>query len=381
MEECDPKLKKELKDIAYDAQYLKNLSDLRARSKYIRTNCSRERLKNISKKELRALLKKCDEGLFEKLKLNDTLSIVIALDEILYGTSKFKTRLKEALKILECDDWTLSPFLFYTAPRHFYLPSKGLINYAKRQLNINSSEYTYLQFNTRIAQALKGTDISDYFKDPIELEAAFKTLSYDASPFGTQTTPFSDSQDIKIQREILEEIQKMDIYRLKELEIKWIRDFYASLEPHQKDSLIEHLRTHSVHPYLRRLMTQKPKTGVVIDGSNIMFSGLIEPDPLRLKELLNILGINDILYFPLIFIFDANADFIVRKRRDYWENAFINNPNVFFHSPADELVLKTAYEKKYHIISNDKYRDYHANDVNIFQFRLDRGEFYLKRVD
>jgi len=29
MEECDEQLKK-LKDIAYDAQYLKNLSDLRA---------------------------------------------------------------------------------------------------------------------------------------------------------------------------------------------------------------------------------------------------------------------------------------------------------------------------------------------------------------
>ncbi len=374
-------MKKKLKDIAYDAQYLKNLSELRAKSKYIRTNCSRERLKTMTKKSLRALLKKCDERLFEKLKLKDTLSIVIAFDEILYGNSKFKTRLKEALKILECDDWTLSPFLFYTAPRYFYFPSKGLINYANKQLNFNSSQFTYLQFNTKIAQALKGSDISDYFKDPIELEAAFKTLSYDSSPFGTQTTPFSDSQDIKIQTEILEEIQKMDIYRLKELEIKWIRDFYSSLEPHQKDSLIEHLRTHSVHPYIRRLMTQKPKTGVVIDGSNIMFSGLIEPDPLRLKELLNILGISDILYFPLIFIFDANADFIVKKRRDYWEKAFINNPTVFFHAPADELVLKKAYEKKYHIISNDKYREYNAEDVKIFQFRPDRGEFYLRQTN
>src|SRR6056297_749247 len=136
--------------MAYDAQYLKNLSDLRAISKTIRTNCSRERLKNMSKKSLRALLKKCDEGLFEQLKFKDTLSIVIAFDEIVYGKGQFKTRLKEALKILECDDWTLSPLLFYTAPRFFYLPSKGLINYAKKHLNINASQLTFIQFNAKI---------------------------------------------------------------------------------------------------------------------------------------------------------------------------------------------------------------------------------------
>ncbi|MFW6262983.1 MAG: hypothetical protein ACOC34_03010 [Thermotogota bacterium] len=374
-------MKKKLKDIAYDAQYLKNLSDLQAKSKYIRNSCSREKLKNISNKGLRALLKKCDNRLFEKLRLKDTLSIVIAFDEILYGSAKFKTRLKEALKILECDDWTLSPFLFYTAPRYFYYPSKGLLNYANSQFTINPSQYTYLQFNTKISQHLKRSGLSDYFKDPIELEAAFKTLSSDHSPLGTKTTPFADSQDIKIQLEILEEVRKLDIYRLKELEIKWIRDFYSSLEPQQKDALIEQLRVNSVHPYLRRIITEYPKTGVVIDGTNIMFSGLIEPDPLRLKELINILGTNEILYFPLIFTFDANADFIVKKRRDYWEKAFLNNQAVIFHSPADELVLKIAYERKYHIISNDKYREYNAEDVKIFQFRPDRGEFYLKKTN
>ncbi len=372
---------KKLKDIAYDAEYLKKLNDLKARSKYIRNSCSRERLKNISKKGLRSIMKKCDEGLFESLKLKDTLSIVIAFDEILYGTGKFKSRLKEALKILDCDDWTLSPFLFYTAPRYFYLPSEGLLKYAKRRLEINPSDYSYLQFNTLVSKKIKQSDISDYFKEPIELEAAFETLSYDNSSTGTKTTPFSDSQDIKIQAEIIEEVQKLDIYRLKELEIKWIRDFYSSLEPPQKDSMIDTLRAHSIHPYLRRLLTQNAKTGAVIDGSNIMFSGLIEPDPLRLKELMNVLGINDLLYFPLIFVFDANANFIVKKRREYWEKAFLNNPTVFFHSPADELVIKLAYEKKYHIISNDKYRDYNAEDVKIFQFRPDRGEFYLRSTN
>ena len=330
---------------------------------------------------MRSLLKKCDGQLFNKLKLKDTLSIIIAFDEILYGNTKFKFRLKEAVKILECDDWTLSSFLFYTAPRFFYLPSKGLLEFAKKHLNIIPDEHTYLQFNTLVAKKIKQTDLFDYFKEPIELEAAFETLCYTNTSSDARTSPFADSQDIKMQAEIIEEVQKLDLYRLKELEIKWIRDFYTTLEPTQKDSLIDTLRAHSVHPYLRRLITQKTKTGVVIDGSNIMFSGLIEPDPLRLKELLNVLGINENLYFPLIFIFDANADFIVKKRRDYWEKAFLNNSTVIFHSPADELVLKLAYERKYHIISNDKYRDYHAEDVKIFQFRPDRGEFYLKKAN
>ncbi|HPF17042.1 MAG TPA: hypothetical protein P5107_07165 [Thermotogota bacterium] len=371
---------KKLKDIAYDAQYLKNLSDLRIKSKIIRTNCSREHLKNISKKDLHTLLKRCDKGLFETLRLKETLSIIIALDEILYGKGKFHLRLAEALKILECDDWTLAPFLFYTAPRFFYFPSASLFNYAKRSMGINISGMTYLAFNALLSQKIKGTDLADYFKDPIELEAAFKTLSNNESSASDKTNPFLDSQDIKIQNEIVHEVQQLDPYRLKAFEIKWIKEFYSTLEPAQKDAMIESLKAHAIHPYLRRIITQTPKTGLVIDGSNIIFSGLIEPDPLRLKELLNVLGITDTLYFPLLFVFDANADFIINKKREYWEKNFLNNPNVSFYSPADELVIKIAYEKKYHIISNDKYRDYNAEHVTIFQFRPDRGEFYLKKT-
>lgn len=379
MEECDDQLKK-LKDIAYDAQYLKNLSGLRAQSKTIQTGFSREHLKNLSKKGLHTLLKKCDEGMLEKLKLRDPLSIIIALDEILYGKGKFQSRFSEALKILECDDWTIAPFLFYTAPRYFYFPSTALLNHSKRSLGINFSGMSYLTFNTLLSQKIKGTDLFDYFKDPIELEAAFKTLSHSESSSGLRTSPFSDSQDIKIQNEIVQEVQQLDPYRLKEFEMKWIQEFYSTLEPPQKDAMIETLKAYSIHPYLRRIITQTAKTGLVIDGSNIIFSGLIEPDPLRLKELLNVLGITETLYFPLLFVFDANADFIINKKRDYWEKNFLNNPNVSFYSPADELVLKIAYEKKYHIISNDKYRDYNAEHVTIFQFRPDRGEFFLRKT-
>ncbi len=379
MGECDLKVNR-LKDIAYDAQYLKKLQDLKAKSRFIRNSVSREKLKTISKKSLRAILNKCDQKLANQLSYKDTLSVQIALDEILYGKSKFTKRFNEALKILEIDDWTISPFLFYTAPSYFYLPSQGLIKYVKRSFNINPANHNYIQFNSLIRQKIKGDEIYDYFKEPIELEAAFETLAWNQETKPGTINPFDDSLDIKMINDIIEEVKKLDIYRLKEFEIRWIKDFYSTLEQNQKESLIETLRANSIHPYLRRLLTQKTLTGVVIDASNIMHSGLIEPDPLRLKELMNVLGINQIVYFPLLFVFDANADFIVQKKRDYWEKNFLNNPNVFFHSPADEYVLNIAFEKKYHVISNDKYRDYNADDVTLFQFRPDRGEFFLKKV-
>jgi hypothetical protein len=179
---------------------------------------------------------------------------------------------------------------------------------------------------------------------------------------------------------MLSEIKKLDIYRLREIEIRWIQEFYKTLDDNQKMVLVEAMKRNITHPYIRRIITQGATKGVVIDGSNIIHSGLIQPNPTRLKELINVLGINEIIYFPIIFVFDANADFIIKKERYYWEKNFMRNHTVFFYSPADEKILEIAYEKKYHVISNDKYRDYNPDNAKIFQFRPDRGEFYLRKI-
>lgn len=370
------KLKK-LKDIAYDAEYLKNLSDFRARSKVICNTLAREKLKQLSKKTLDNILKKCDERLYQKLKYKDQLTLTIAIDEILYGKGKFSARLKEATGILECDDWMISSLLFYTAPRYFYLPTKSVVAFAKKHFKIDGETLSYMQFNTTLTKMINASEIKDYFRDPIEFTAAVETLDDGKGKLTGNT--LVDSQDHKMIDEILMEIKKLDMYRLKEIEIRWMQEFYKTLDDNQKMTLIEAMKRDTIHPYLRRIITLGSEKGVVIDGSNIIHSGLIQPDPTRLKELMNVLGINEIIYFPLIFVFDANADFIIKKQRHYWETNFLKNQNVFFHSPADEKILEIAYARKYHIISNDKYRDYRPDNVKIFQFRPDRGEYFLRK--
>ncbi len=369
---------KKLKDIAYDAEYLKVLSDFKSKSKFIRNSLAREKLKQLSKKSLDNILKKCDERLYQKVKYKDQLTLTIAIDEILYGKGKFSKRLKEASEILECDDWTLSALLFYTAPRFFYLPTKALSEFAKNQFNIDCQQLTYMQFNTMLTKMIKSSDLKDYYKEPIEFTAAVETLSDGKGRLAGNT--LVDSQDTKMIDEILIEIKKLDMYRLREIEIRWMQEFFKTLDDNQKMTLIDTLRRNTIHPYLRRIITLGYDKGVVIDGSNIIHSGLIQPDPNRLKELMNVLGINETIYFPIIFVFDANADFIIKKQRHFWEKHFLKNHNVYFHSPADEKILEIAYTKKYHIISNDKYRDYNPDNATIFQFRPDRGEFYLRKI-
>ena len=368
---------KRLKDIAYDAEYLKKLKDLRARSKYIRNSLARERLKTLPEKTLRGIIRKCDAQLAKKLSGLDQMSIVIAIDELLFGDMKFQKRFKEVLDILDIDGWDLSPLLFFTAPRYFLYPLNSLKDFAIKNWNIDSHKTDYLKFNREFLSRYRKSNLIDIYKTPMELTAAFMTLD-SSSDRRTDEGRLVDSEDLKIIGEFLSEVKKLNLYQLKNMEVKWLRDFFVSLEDQQKYSLIERLKRNRVHPYIRRVVTSPPYRGVVVDASNIMLSGLVKADPMRLKDLMNALGIHSNLYFPVLFVFDANADYIVKKSREFWRENFMSNQNVVFHSPADEIVLKIAIEKKYHIVSNDKYRDYEPHGSKVFTFRPDRGHYYLQ---
>ena len=368
---------KRIKDVAYDAEYLKKLKDLRARSKYIRNSLAREKLKTLPDRTLRNIMRKCDTNLAKKLSGLDQMSIVIAVDELLFGDKKFRKRFNEVSDILDIDGWALSPLLFFTAPRFFFYPLNSLKDFALKNWNIDPYNSDYLKFNRDFLSRYRKSDLVDIFKTPMELTAAFMTFD-SSSERRTGEGGLVDSEDLKIIGEFLSEVKKLNLYQLKRMEVKWLRDFFDSLEDQQKYSLIERLKRNRVHPYIRRVVTSSPYRGVVVDASNIMLSGLVKADPIRLKDLMNALGIHSNLYFPVIFVFDANADYIVKKSRDFWRANFKGNQNVIFHSPADELVLKIAIEKKYHIVSNDKYRDYEPHGCKVFTFRPDRGHYYLQ---
>ncbi|HPE68734.1 MAG TPA: hypothetical protein P5560_04370 [Thermotogota bacterium] len=366
---------KELVDVLYDAQYLKNLQDFQARGKFIRAQLSRKNLKQISPAGMKRVLERCSPVLREKVRGVDSLSIVLALDELLYGKERFVKRLKEANAILGTTDWILAPLLFFTAPSTFFNPSPEVVAFFEKKFQVPAKRTTYLEWNQKAMGEFRASSLPAYFSTPLELSTVLFTRF--SEEYRGKTNPLIDGADGEMIEELLEAIVLLDLFRLQPLEVNWMRELFFSMEAPQKMAFLEALRKQRIHPYIKKCVTQKPIQGVIVDGSNIILAGLLTADPYRLRELMNAMGIFAELLFPVFFVFDANADFIVNKGRDFWEKNFLQNPTVTFQSPADAIILKRAHEKNYRVVSNDRFRDYGPIHVEVLRFQPDKGRLFL----
>ncbi len=367
---------KEINDVLYDARYLKNLKDMKALSKFVCESLGRENLKKIDRNGLRYVLSKCDKNLGDLFKKNDFLNIVFSIDNLLFGKDKFSQRLKDSTKMLGISDWDIAPILFYTAPKNFFLPVEELEKYASNKWQVNNRSKTFSEYNQNILKAFLKSDEKQLFQTPLEFVAALKTLHMGLSE--KSRNPLVDDQDLQMFDDIVAALKNMNIYKIQYEEINWINELFFSMTSPQKKTLIDEIENSKIHPYLKRLATQKFDRGVVVDGSNIIRAGLLQPDPLRIKDLMNALAFYPDLLFPVLFVFDANINYVIKSSYRFWDDNFRDNSNVKLFSPADDYILKKAFEKKYAVISNDKFRDFGALNVKLIRFQPEKGHFYLE---
>lgn len=357
-------------DVLYEAQYLADLKDMMVKSAFIRESLGREKLKKISKEGLVYILDKCDVHLSSRLKRKDFIMLLISIDELIFGKNTFKKRLRDFCEINEIKDWEASSLLFYTAPKSFFLPDAFLLKFADSKWKINSENMSYFEFNSECLKKYKSSEYSKVFSNPLEFSCALKNYY---KKEGGSSNPLIDFQDLKLIDELTASLKKISLFRVEEFQIKWQKELFSSFSMEQKNALLERMEIEKIHPYLKRLISHKISKTMVVDGSNLIHAGLLKPDILRLKSLMNNLAVYKELFYPVFFVFDANVQYIIDSSSMFWRNNFVSNNFVRFFSPADELILKMAWEKNAVALSNDKFRDFNAQQVKVLRFSIDYG--------
>ncbi len=357
---------KDLIDALYDAQYLHRLQDLRAKSQWAIESLSQSRLKKMDDSGFSYIIGKLDPSLREKLRGTDLLTVMFGLDKLFYGSGKFSDRLDACCDLLDLSDWDLGFLLFYTAPKSFFPPHPLVIAFFQ-EAKSRTADASFLQF-TQVASEKWRTDKNhEVFPSPMELFAALLTIM-DRFENSKHDNSLVDTHDERMFSELIDSIRNLSLYRLNPMQITWIRDLFKDFSDPQRIRMMERMRQENIHPFIRRVITKQPKQGVIVDGSNIIFSGLLQPDPLRLRDLMNALGAFPTLFFPIRFVFDANVDYIIPTNHPFWNTHFQSNPDVVRFSPADEWIIQTAYEQKYAVISNDQYRQHQSLGLQIYHF-------------
>ncbi len=118
--------------------------------------------------------------------------------------------------------------------------------------------------------------------------------------------------------------------------------------------------------YLFSSLVRKPKSPVVIDGNNFLWKHDLSPS--AFGDLFDCLSTLKPFYFPFWVVFDRSAPHIIpASEREVFEQ-ISKSSRVFFHSPADELLISLAREKRAAILSDDKFRDYDTQGLEIIGF-------------
>ncbi|QTA37848.1 hypothetical protein JYK00_09015 [Thermosipho ferrireducens] len=157
-------------------------------------------------------------------------------------------------------------------------------------------------------------------------------------------------------KSIKEEVKRLSIYEDLS-DVEWLRELITYLDPISK----EEIRKLTVHPYIKRALFSKPKGPAVLDGSNIIFWSF-PPNEANIELVIEKLGTIRDFYFPFYIVFDKNIKYKFNSK-------YFRHPNTYFHSPADELILSLAKEKKGVIISKDKFKEWNSN-IKRLEFKV-----------
>ncbi|SHH20048.1 hypothetical protein [Thermosipho atlanticus] len=301
----------------YDPEFLDRYHELQRKRSVIISI-----LKNINSINLnnyKILIKNLEGRLKDKLKKLDISYFSLYTANLLYGKGALKARLNlfEEIGIMPNE---IAEILFWANPQKYPFP-----NFQKKY----SKHFIESERNR-----LKKSNLDDF----LQLYAL--------------DTYKNAKNDFLI--EIITEINSLKIYEFEK--ITWLRELIFELNPISRQKIKDSI---NINEYIEKALFSKPVCEVILDGNNIIY-WTIPPSLNNIEKVIWQLSQIKKLYFPFYIVFDKNVRYMYKSH-------IFNFPNVYFHSPADELIINLAISKKAKIISRDKFRDW---DVNLKKYLL-----------
>lgn len=295
----------------YDPEYLSRLTTLKGKRKVIVDIL--KSIKHMNSNNYKILINNLEnKKLKEKLKKTNINYFIIYTSNLLHGNGSIISRLK-MFKEINIEPNEIGEILFWANPKKFPFPDTSE-NYDKK----------YFEQKNKLLKKYKVSDFLELY--------VIESLN--------KETFLND---------IISEINSITFQNIDK--INWIREIIYELDPVSKQKVREKI---SIHPYLKRALFSKPISPVILDGNNIAFWS-IPPSTKNIYNLLETLSKAKDFYFPFYIVFDKNAKYMFKN------DGIFKLPNVYFHSPADELIISLAKTKKGKIISKDKFRDWDKN--------------------
>jgi len=297
----------------YKQEFIERLNSLTRKRKVILDIL--KDYKKLNKGKMESLIRNFERPEKEELRRVNPLIFSFLLDNLFNSKDTIGSKIAD-FERNSVSRYILFEILFWSKPSVYPFPSSKIISYK--------------DFLREKRAKLNETRLNDF----LELYA-LETVSED---------------------NFISEIKK-EIVNITPLELEkhlWMKDFINYLDPIEKNSLRP-----KIHPYVWKVLTchmfEKP---LVIDGSNVlMISELKGPE--KIDTLLSMIAKLEKAYFPFYIVFDANAKY-------KFSTKYFNYDKVYYHSPADELVLGLATELNAVVCSRDRYREYNSNIHNVW---------------
>ncbi|MEJ5258404.1 MAG: ribonuclease [Fervidobacterium sp.] len=297
----------------YDQQYLQRLHSLEIKRKVILDIL--RNYKKIEKEKLEVLIKNLEHPDKVGLKKINPLIFSFLIDSLLNIRENLEVKIAEFEKS-RISRYVLFEILFWSKPSSYPFPNEKISNYRsfvqqKREKAKKMGVENFLQL---------------YALESVERDTFLKEIK---------------STVLKIRPENLEEYL-------------WVRDFVEYLTPIEKENLRQKL-----HPYVWKILISKSTAiPIVIDGNNVLMSPKLK-FPEKIDSLLEYIARLNQTYFPFFIVFDENAKYKFRTK-------YFEYKRVYYHSPADELIIGLAKELGGVVCSQDRFKDYADNIKNIW---------------
>jgi len=271
--------------------------------------------KKLNKGKMESLIRNFERPEKEELRRVNPLIFSFLLDNLFNSKDTMVSKIAD-FERNSVSRYVLFEILFWSKPSAYPFPSSKIISYK--------------DFLREKRTKLNETKLNDF----LELYA-LETSSED---------------------DFIDEI-KREIVTVTPLELEehiWMRDFINYLDQIEKNSLRP-----KIHPYVWKVLTcqgfEKP---LVIDGSNVLMVSELKGSD-KIDTLLSLVAKLEKTYFPFYIVFDANAKYKFNTK-------YFSYNKVYYHSPADELVLGLATELNAVVCSRDRYREYNSKIHNVW---------------
>lgn len=117
------------------------------------------------------------------------------------------------------------------------------------------------------------------------------------------------------------------------------------------------------HPYITKIVTSRKSSPLVIDGNNFLWKhDLCVKD---FEDLFLVFADEKRTFYPVYIVFDRNVKHIVPKSGRILIEDILSSKFVYRHSPADELIISLARQKKAVVMSEDRFKEYNFEGERI----------------